>query len=363
MAKCSFEWWHAPIVFSISVVLAFFAISTALHSSTSHSPTPPNKSMADDLSLNASRALRRAGFNTIATLLQVSPEHFFSPQNSTIFAIKDSAISNTSLPPWLLKNLVQYHTSPVKLSMADLLKKPRGVCLPTLLMPKKIAITKMDSTARLVEINHVLVTDPDIFLGGNVSIHGVLGPFSPLDPLDLRQGWSFIQSPYCDTNATMISDPFETNNGVVGVGVEVEWRRIIRWLSANGFISYAIGLQTVLEGLLQDFEGLRSITVFAPPNLSSVASPSPVLNRAVRLHIVPQMVTYKSLASLPTRTSLKTLVSGQDIEILGGVRVPRGTVKVNGVEIVSPEIFRSENCVIHGISRSLEIAGLPHSSR
>ncbi|XP_038886823.1 fasciclin-like arabinogalactan protein 21 [Benincasa hispida] len=361
MAKCSFEWWHAPIVFSISVVLAFFAITTALHSTTSHSATPPNKAMADELSLNASRALRRAGFNTIATLLQVSPEHFFSPQNSTIFAIKDSAISNTSLPPWLLKNLVQYHTSPSKLSMADLLKKPQGVCLPTLLMPKKIAITRMNSTARLVEINHVLVTDPDIFLGGNVSIHGVLGPFSPLDPLDVRQGWSFIQAPFCDSNATVISDPLETKNGVVGV--EVEWRRIIRWLSANGFVSYAIGLQSVLEGILQEFEGLKSITVFAPPNLASVASPSPVLNRAVRLHIVPQMVTYKSLASLPAKTSLKTLVSGQDLEILGGVRVPRGTVVVNGVEIVSPEIFRSGNCVIHGISRSLEIVGLPHSSR
>lgn len=219
----------------------------------------------------------------------------------------------------------------------------------------------MDSTARLVEINHVLVTDPDIFLGGNVSIHGVLAPFSPLDPLDLRQGWSFIQAPFCDSNATLITDPLQRKNN--GVEIEVEWRRIIRWLSANGFVSYAIGLQSVLEGILQDFEGLRSITVFAPPNLASVASPSPVLNRAVRLHIVPQMVTYRSLASLPVKTSLKTLVSGEDLEVVGGVRVPRGTVVVNGVEIVSPEIFRSGNCVIHGISRSLEIAELPHSSR
>ncbi|KAG6572324.1 fasciclin-like arabinogalactan protein 21 [Cucurbita pepo subsp. pepo] len=359
MGKCSFEWWHAPIYFAVSVVLAFFAISTALNSTaTSHSATPPIKAVADELSINASRALRRAGFNTIATLLQVSPEHFFSPQNSTIFAIKDSAISNTSLPPWLLKNLVQYHTSPSKLSMADLLKKPQGVCLPTLLAPKKIAITRMDSTARLVEINHVLVTDPDIFLGGNVSIHGVLGPFSPLDPLDVHQGWSFIQAPFCDSTATLISDSLENKKGV-----EVEWRRIIRWLSANGFVSYAIGLQSVLEGILQDFEGLRSITVFAPPNLASVASSSPVLTRAVRLHIVPRMVTYKFLASLPARTSFKTLVSGQDLQVLGGVRVPRGTVVVNGVEIVSPEIFRSRNCVIHGISRSLETASLPHLSR
>lgn len=202
------------------------------------------------------------------------------------------------------------------------------------------------------------MTDPDIFLGGNVSIHGVLGPFSPLDPMDVRQGWSFIQAPFCDSNATLVSDNLEAKNGI-----EVEWRRIIRWLSANGFVSYAIGLQSVLEGILQDFEGLKSITVFAPPNLASVASPSPVLQRAVRLHIVPQMVTYKSLASSPPRTFLKTLVSGQDLEVLGGVRVPRGTVVVNGVEIVSPEIFRSGNCVIHGISRSFEIVGLPHSSR
>lgn len=79
----------------------------------------------------------------------------------------------------------------------------------------------MDSTARLVEINHVLVTDPDIFLGGNVSIHGVLAPFSPLDPLDLRQGWSFIQAPFCDSNATLITDPrlCTAEFGVCGVSV------------------------------------------------------------------------------------------------------------------------------------------------
>ncbi|KAJ6693391.1 hypothetical protein OIU85_004186 [Salix viminalis] len=128
MASCS-HWWHAPVYFIASAVLAFIAISTALNSPPSKA-TRPTRPLSNHISLNASRTLRESGFNIMATLLLISPEMFFSSPNTTIFAIKDSSLVNTSIPPWFLKNLLKYHTSPMKLSMEDVFKKPQGQLLP-----------------------------------------------------------------------------------------------------------------------------------------------------------------------------------------------------------------------------------------
>ncbi|KAK9285108.1 hypothetical protein L1049_024293 [Liquidambar formosana] len=297
-----------------------------------------NESILHELSLNASRALRRSGFNLVATLLQNQPS----------LQCKDPAISNASLPPWLIQELLQYHTSPSKLSMEDLLKKHQGSCLPTLLHQKKIAITKTNVSERSIEINHVLISHPDIFLGGPISVHGVLGPFSSLDPQDTRQGWEFFQSPICDSNSSVVSDVGKSKN-------MIEWARIIRLLSSNGFVSFAIGLHSVLDGILQDYMDLSSVTIFAPPNFVFVASPSPLLDKIVRFHILPHRVTYIELASKPEKAFLRTLVPGRDLEVTGTVNFTRG-LSINGVEVVAPDIFTSKKFIIHGISRALEMA-------
>ncbi|KAJ7981359.1 fasciclin-like arabinogalactan protein 21 [Quillaja saponaria] len=341
-SRCCF-----PLFFSvISVVLAFMAISTALHSNSKNS-IQETKPTTYNLSLEASRALRRAGFNFMATILQLSPELLLSPHNLTIFAIKDSPVLNNSLSPRLLKNLLQYHTSTSKLSMEDLLKKPQGSCLPTLFRQKNIAITKVDGKERLIEINQVLVSDPDMFLEGQIAIHGVLGPFSSFDPQDVNQGWDFIQPPVCGVfNSSLVSVIQEPKN-------MVEWTRIVRLLSSNGFVSFAIGLHSVLDGILRDQTGLDSVTILAPPNLAILSSPLPLLDRTVRIHILPQRFTYKELSSLPTRTLLKTLVDDEYLEITGSVKFMLGIV-INGEEIVVADMFSSEKFVIHGISGALK---------
>ncbi|OAY35182.1 hypothetical protein MANES_12G078600v8 [Manihot esculenta] len=353
MASCS-RWWRAPIYFTISVVLAFIAISTALNSP-SNNTTPPTRPISHHLSLNASIALRRSGFNIMATLLLISPEIFLLSPNTTIFAIKDSALTNASLPPWFLKHLLQYHTSPLIFSLDDLLKKPQGSCFPTLLSPKNVAVTKVGARERLVEINHVLVSHPDIFLEGNVAIHGVLGPFSSLSSQDFGRVWDSIQAPICDANSSLVLDVSETKN-------LVEWTRIVHLLSSNGFVSFAIGLNSVLDGILEDYRVLNAVTIFAPPELACVASPSPMLDKIVRLHILPQRITYSQLAFLPDKTMLRTLLPNQEVEITGDLNVTKG-LAVNGVEIVAPEIFSSKEVIVHGISQALEVAELPTTSR
>ncbi|CAK7324964.1 unnamed protein product [Dovyalis caffra] len=353
MASCS-HWWHAPIYFIASAVLAFIAISTALNSP-SENATRPIRPTSNYLSLNASRTLRESGFNIMATLLMVSPEMFFLSPNTTIFAIKDTSLANTSLPPWFLKNLLQYHTSPLRLSMEDVFKKPQGICFPTLVDRKKLAVTKIDAKERLVEINHVMVSHPDLVLERQVAIHGVLAPFSSLGSKDIFLGWEFVQAPICDVNSSLVSDANDPR-------IVSEWTRIIHLLSSHRFVSFAIGLNSVLDGILVDHKNLSSVTIFAPPEFEFVASSSPMLEKIVRLHILPQRVTYMELAALPDKQRLKTLLPDEDLEITNGVNVTQGFA-INGIQIAAPEIFSSKKFIVHGIPQAFETTNFHNTSR
>ncbi|CAJ1950480.1 unnamed protein product [Sphenostylis stenocarpa] len=121
---------------------------------------------------NASKALRRAGFILMADLLHHSPSFFKPPQNSTIFAIGDSANRNISHPLWFLKTLLLYHTTTYNpFSFHDLLKMSQGTCLTTLLRHKNISFTKVDRARNSVEINNVtllktLVPDEHLEIDG-----------------------------------------------------------------------------------------------------------------------------------------------------------------------------------------------------
>lgn len=187
----------------------------------------------------------------------------------------------------------------------------------------------------------MIITHPDLFLQGPLSIHGVLRPFSSLDPQNVQQGWNYIQSPICDDNSRLVSDLVETKN-------IIEWTRIIHLLSSNGFISFAIALHSVLDGILEKNISLNSTTIFAPPYFAFVASPSPLLDRLVRYHILPRRLTYKELSALPDKTSLSTLVANQDLQLTVGVK----RLAIDGVPVVAPDIFSSDKFVVHGISQA-----------
>ncbi|XP_043689778.1 fasciclin-like arabinogalactan protein 21 [Telopea speciosissima] len=353
------RWWHALVYLAISVTLAVIVISTTFHSKPKTtqvllSPKSDSRNLHGlSLGLYASRALRKSGFKVMATFLDISPL-LFHPSTSelTIFAIQDPPISNISLPPLLTRELLRYHTSPSKLFMEDLLKKPQGSCVSTLLPGKQLAITKVNAAKGKIEINRVLITHPDIFVQGPLSIHGVLGPFVHFSPEDIEQDKSPIASNHCNLNSSLVANVTKSTKSV-------PWRRIIRSLGSNGFVSFAIGLRSVLDVIRQEYGGLSSVTLFAPPELIDVASPLPMLERIVKFHISTQLFTYRELASLPEKASLMTLVPGQDHKITNGVVDFRGILAINNVEITVPDVVLSKRFVIHGISRAFEMVKLP----
>ncbi|XP_057774386.1 fasciclin-like arabinogalactan protein 21 [Salvia miltiorrhiza] len=327
-SSCS-HWWHAPLYLGMSLTLALMAISSAKYPSPIHPLPPP---IPHALAFNASTALRlRGAFHITATLLQISPELFLSSPETTLFAIQDSAISNLSLPPSTMRHLLRFHAVPAALPMAELSKKPTGFCFNTLAHDDdRLAITTNNDDGTLM-INHVLVSHPDMFLQGPLAVHGVAAPFDTTPPS-------------CRL--------FNQSSVFAGSGA-VEWRRIVRVLSSNGFVSFAIGLNAVLDGILRDYSNLASVTVFAPPNFEFLSSPSPLLDRIVRLHILQRSFSYVEL-SAAGNSSLATLLPNSHLQITHF----SPNLAVNGVQITRPHVFSSTNLVVHGISRDFDFQTL-----
>ncbi|KAL6136826.1 hypothetical protein ACLB2K_062121 [Fragaria x ananassa] len=333
--------WHAMFYITLAVILAAVSISTTLRSdSDSNSQTPQSSTaISHVISLSASRTLHATGFTITAALLQISPELFLTSPNSTIFAIADSHISNASLPPHLLRDLLKYHTSPVRVSIEDLINQPQGSCLPTLYRNKTVAITKIDRRNRTVQINRVRISHPNLFQEGSVSIHGVPSPFAAVDT-----EYDVIHGPECDTGFGVVSGSGGLKKKKKTTS-RVEWARIVRLLSSKGFVSFAIGLHSVLDGILEDERNVSSVTIFVPPRLELGGDhhyPQALLEKVVRFHIVPQRLTLKELMALPARTLLRTMVHGdqQPLEVTGVVSFMPELV-IDGVRIVAPDTYVS----------------------
>ncbi|KAL1550762.1 fasciclin-like arabinogalactan protein 21 [Salvia divinorum] len=328
-SSCS-HWWHAPFYLAMCCTLAFMAISTARYPSIN--PLPPPHALA----FNASRALRlHGGFHITATLLQISPELFLSAPQTTLFAIQDSAISDLSLPPSTMRHLLRFHAVPATLPMADLLKKPPGFCLETLAADESLAITNTTTAGGSLTINHVLVSHPDMFLHGPLAVHGVSTPF----------------------DATAACRASNQSSAVLAEnGAAVEWRRIIRVLSSNGFVSFAIGLNAVVDGILRDYANLSSVTVLAPADFEFLSSPSPFLDRIVRLHILQQRFSYVELSAVGNSSLITTLLPASHLQIA----IFSPNLAVNGVQITRPDVFSSKTFVVHGISRTFDLHDFLH---
>ncbi|KAK7402008.1 hypothetical protein VNO78_13935 [Psophocarpus tetragonolobus] len=321
------RWCWFPVYLTASITLGIIAISSAVRSSSKNGGQEA-AAIPQELWMKASDALRRAGFIITGDLLDHSPSFFKPPHNSTIFAIKDSAIKNTSHSLWFLKTLLLYHTTTSKAySFDDLVNIPQGTCLSTLLPHKNVSLTSVSPT--LVHINHVPISNPNIFLRDNLAVHGVLAPFSPFLPQDLllRGFHSVIRSPTCSSNNLL------------------HWKRLLHFLRAKGYASFSVALHSLLN---IHSSTLPSATIFAPPHF-------PYPSSTTLLHILPQRFTYKQLTALPVRTLLKTLMPDHHLEIDGLLHFLTGGLLVNGVQIVVPDMFTSANFVVHGISRALAL--------
>ncbi|KAK4770201.1 hypothetical protein SAY87_030733 [Trapa incisa] len=350
------KWRRCPVYFTAAAVLAFFAISSAIHS---HGMAPIfSLSNGPSLSLNASRALQGAGCSTMAILISVVPAFFSSASpNITIFALPDSALSRISSFRLYVKPFVRYHALPVRLTAADLAKKAEGTCLPTLSPVKSLLITK--SEGNCVEINDAPVTDLDLYLDERVAIHGVHKAFASLADLqEVGKNLLLNQVPLCDSDPIITAAVSEVSESKKKEQERsprpADHEMVVRFLDSHGFSSFAYGLKKSIarfDRTLRDSNVSATFTMFAPRELAGIPTDHPVLDKLVSAHI-----DYTDLLKLPAGESLRTI----DPAALG-VEVTRsnvaGGVAVNGLKITRPEGFMSEKFVVHGITRPFDVEG------
>ncbi|XP_071739911.1 fasciclin-like arabinogalactan protein 21 [Rutidosis leptorrhynchoides] len=336
------------VFFTSATMLLAIIITTTFR----HHHRLNNHSSTIGLPSNASQLLRSNGFNFIATFLHITPDPFLSQPQTTIFAIPDTTISNLSIPPYMMKHLIAYHITPVKLTFHDLFKKPTRTCLPTLIQQQTIGITKSDIKKRNLEINNVLITHPDLILDGPVSIHGLEGSFASFDHQQEK-----INLPVCGS---------DHNSGLKTTSLFIknrdEWEKVVNFLNTSGFMPFATGLKSETDNILKDFPDLKSVTILTPTNVALMALSSPLLDKFIRFHIIPQRYTFKQLAGLPAGASLRTLVTNKHVEITETSKISQA-VFINGVAITAPDLFVSKNFAVHEIARPLSRDELYSMSR
>ncbi|XP_008789834.2 fasciclin-like arabinogalactan protein 21 [Phoenix dactylifera] len=341
-SSCS-HWWHAPVYLAATVALVVAALSSSSFSSSGHRPrsgdATPNATAgprpAADLSPDAALILHRAGFHLTAAILQISPGSLLPPaQAATLFAIPDAAVADLSFP--VAEHLFRYHTVPLRLSLSDLLKMPRGSCLPTLHRSKNLLITASDGLDRSISINGVPISHPDAFLHGPHAIHGASGAFHRFD------GQEPVPNAICDAK-TAVDAP-----------VVVPWARVVQALGVRGYVSFSVGLSAVIDAVTRDSLALDHVTLFAPQDsgFDQVASPAPLLESAVKRHVAVGWFAYGELAAMPVGQAIRTLAKDVELRITAGGST--GAVAINGVEITEPEVYATEGVVVHGISRAFE---------
>ncbi|PRQ38210.1 putative FAS1 domain-containing protein [Rosa chinensis] len=151
--------------------------------------------------------------------------------------------------------------------------------------------------------------------------------------------YDVIHAPVCESNSSVVFG----SGGLKKKKSNMEWGRIVWLLSSKGFVPFAIGPHSVLDGILKDERNVSSVTIFVAPSLELGAHhhPRALLEKIVRYHIVPQRLRHRELSALPARTLLRTMVLGdQPLEVTGFMSFMPELV-FNGVSIVAPDIYSS----------------------
>ncbi|XP_042753122.1 fasciclin-like arabinogalactan protein 21 [Lactuca sativa] len=187
------------------------------------------------------------GFNSIATFLRISLDLFLSTPKTTIFTISYSTISNLSILPYMTKHFLAYHISLEKLTLQDMFIKPIKACSLTLIQHQKVSITKNSNKHQVLEVNNVSITHPKLLLQGP-AIHDIEGLFASFH---LNQ--ESITLPACESGGG-------GDRGHGFIKSKEEWGRVVKFLISSRFMSFAIVLKSMIQGILKNFPDLGSVS-------------------------------------------------------------------------------------------------------
>lgn len=275
-----------------------------------------------------------AGVDLISTTTQL-----------TIFAPSDSSLltcPSCSSFPFLLKQ----HSVPGLYPLRSLRSLAFGTKIETLAPNYCLTITISTSSAagdefsKIVLVNGVEITHPDLFDDGAVVVHGLQGFVPDLSPLS------------CNVEP-MISLSFpqlQPSKSAPSSIMRLMLKDAILRLRFTGFNILALALRVKYRELSE----LKAMTVFAPHDFSILSSGGHMYLSNFRFHVVPNMLLKaQELTKLPRGTLLITMEAGRKLVVTiasRGDSTSSATVKINYVKVTTLDLIQNSRIAVHAVS-------------
>ncbi|XP_051148958.1 putative fasciclin-like arabinogalactan protein 20 [Andrographis paniculata] len=329
---------------SLKPILSFI-VALSILSAVAQPPVWPPQSI-----LNAAETLASSGYTAMSLTLQVIAPTLPLPSSThtalTIFSPPDKSFAVSGQPSLALLLL---HFSPLSLPPSSLLSLPFSSTIPSLSPSKRLYITSED--AQKISINKVGISNSPIYDDGLVIVYAI--------------------DDFFDLNFTLSSsfDPSRTRpksqSGLQCLKLEPVSRfdEASSVLKSRGYSIIASFMDLQIFGFFcpEVFSEDVKIkwTVFAPADEEMVQYSGDFngYSSLFMRHLVPCRVGWADLVDMANGTVVSNNVKGFSMEV---TKDENGeSLKVNGVEIVFPEIFDNEWLVVHGIQG---VIALPDST-
>lgn len=321
----------------IFVVLSLFIISATTSSfpPSAHEPdhfrTYPSTLFASILSSLGFQELSSAAVD--ANLSTSTPITIFAPSDSSLL----------TCPSCSLPLLLQEHAVPGLYSVEYLRKLAFGTKLETLAPDLCLTITTSTSAAqndssKIIFINGVEISRPNLFYNGAVMIHGLQGFVSHLSPLS------------CDVERlTSLSFPQPwLFQGPTSSIMRVMLKDAITRLRFGGYGIVSLALKVKFAELSE----LKAMTLFALDDVSIFSGAGHAYIYHFRFHVVPnRRLMAADLVSLQPATVLPTMEIGQNLVVTtAGGGGPLAPMKINYVRVTTMDLLHNSRIAVHAVS-------------
>ncbi|XP_065857187.1 putative fasciclin-like arabinogalactan protein 20 [Euphorbia lathyris] len=294
--------------------------------------------LSTDSILDATNVLSNSGYNSMALTLEfASPTIIPIPSRSlTIFSPLDSAFSESGQPSL---SLLQFHFSPLSLSMHSLKSLPPGTKIPTLFPNRSIIVTSSIS-ADTFSLNGVGINGSVVYDDGSLVIFGIETFLDPNFEVFGSINGSPLQSFGCPAAAGNGSQSFE---------------EAIRVLKFRGYSTMAWYLSLQLGEMKEQ----TRLTIFAPVDDEVMKCSWGDYRSIFRRHFVPCRISKNDMLNLENGVIIPTYLEGFMLNMrkYGDVLVP------NEVRVAYPDMYSNDWLVVHGLRGSFAVIASSSSSR
>ncbi|WCJ33518.1 hypothetical protein M5689_014873 [Euphorbia peplus] len=301
---------------------------------------PSSSPLSTDSILDSTTVLSNSGYNSTALTLEFASPSIFPIQSPslTIFSPLESAFFESGQPSL---SLLQFHLSPLSLSVHSLKSFPPGTKIPTLLPNHSIIVTSSISGS-MFSINGVGINGSVVYDDGSLVIFGIdrfLDPsFEVFGSINGRSIHSFGCPALKGAGGRNGTQSFE----------EAIWVLKFKGYSA---MDWFLGLQ------LGELKENTRFTIFAPVD-DHVRKCFWVDYRSIfRSHFVPCRLSKNDMLNLDNGVFIPTYLPG----FMLNMRKFEEVLLPNYIKVAYPDIYSDDWLVIHGLPGSFEVTPISSS--